>query len=65
MLIESERKDIYAKELIQKYRLGTSGNVTKIRSVLINKEIIHLVNSKYELVDPVFRLWLKNIYFKS
>jgi hypothetical protein len=65
MLIESERKDIYAKELIQKYRLGTSGNVTKIRSVLINKEIIHLVNSKYELVDPVFRLWLKNIYFRS
>ncbi len=64
MLIESERKDIFAKELVQKYRLGTSGNVTKIRSVLINKEIIHLVNSKYELVDPVFRLWLKNIYFK-
>jgi len=65
MLIESERKDIYAKELIQKYRLGTSGNVTKIRTVLINKEIIHLVNSRYEPVDPVFRLWLKNIYFKS
>jgi len=65
MLIESERKDIYAKELIQRYRLGTSGNVTKIRTVLINKEIIHLVNSRYELVDPVFRLWLKNIYFKS
>jgi len=65
MLIESERKDIYAKELLQKYSLGTSGNITKIRSVLINKEIIHLVNSKYELVDPVFRLWLKNIYFKS
>ncbi len=65
MLTESERKDIYAKELIQRYRLGTSGNVTKIRTVLIKKEIIHLVNSKYELVDPVFRLWLKNIYFKS
>lgn len=65
MLIESERKDIYAKELIQRYRLGTSGNVTKIRTVLINKEIIHLVNSRYEPVDPVFRLWLKNIYFKS
>lgn len=65
MLIESERKDIYAKDLLQKYKLGTSGNVTKIRTVLINKEIIHLVNSKYELVDPVFRLWLKNIYFKS
>ncbi len=65
MLIESDRNDIYSKELIQRYKLGTSGNVTKIRSVLINKEIIHLVNSKYELVDPVFRLWLKNIYFKS
>ena len=64
MLIESDRNDIYSKELIQRYKLGTSGNVTKIRSVLINKEIIHLVNSKYELVDPVFRLWLKNIYFK-
>ena len=65
MLIKSNRKDIFSKELIRQFELGTPGNVTKIRSVLINKEIIHLVNSKYELVDPVFRLWLKNIYFKS
>jgi uncharacterized protein len=64
LLTESSRKDIFSKELILKYNLGTPGNVTKIRSALINKEIIHLVNSKYELVDPVFRLWLKNIYFK-
>jgi len=64
LLIESQRKDFFSKELIQEYNLGTPGNVTKIRSALINKEIIHLVNSKYELVDPVFRLWLKNIYFK-
>lgn len=64
MLTKSDRKDIFSKELIQQFNLGTPGNVTKIRSVLINKEIIHLVNSKYELVDPVFRLWLKNIYFK-
>ncbi|HWA07300.1 MAG TPA: ATP-binding protein [Ignavibacteria bacterium] len=65
MLIKSGRKDIFSKDLIRQFELGTPGNVTKIRSVLINKEIIHLVNSKYELVDPVFRLWLKNIYFKS
>lgn len=65
LLIESERKDIFSMELIRKFNLGTPGNVTKIRSALINKEIIHLVNSKYELVDPVFRLWLKNVYFKS
>ncbi|MEO8512392.1 MAG: ATP-binding protein [Ignavibacteria bacterium] len=64
LIVESNRKDIFSKELIQQFNLGTPGNVTKIRSVLINKEIIHLVNSKYELVDPVFRLWLKNIYFK-
>jgi hypothetical protein len=65
LIIRSDRKDIFSKELIQQFNLGTPGNVTKIRSVLINKEIIHLVNSKYELVDPVFRLWLKNIYFRS
>lgn len=64
LLIMSDRKDIFSKELVQQFNLGTPGNVTKIRSVLINKEIIHLVNSKYELIDPVFRLWLKNIYFK-
>lgn len=64
LLSEVQRKDIYSKDLIQKYNLGTSGNVTKIRSALINKEIIHLVNSRYEIVDPVFMLWLKYIYFK-
>ena len=64
LLSLSGRNDIFSREMIQQYRLGTSGNVTKIRSALIKKEIIHLVNSKYELVDPVFGLWLKNIYFK-
>ncbi len=65
LLSQTQRKDIFSKELIQQFNLGTPGNVTKIRSALINKEIIHLVNSKYEIVDPVFRLWLMNIYFKS
>lgn len=64
LLTEIQRKDIYSKDLIQKYNLGTSGNVTKIRTALIKKEIIHRVNSVYEIVDPVFRLWLKYIYFK-
>ena len=49
-------------EVIHKYALGTSGNVTKIKKVLINKEIIDISNGSISFLDPVFRLWFLKIF---
>jgi uncharacterized protein len=47
-----------SKEVMDTFDLGTSGNVTKIKKTLINKEIVDLSSGKMVFLDPVFRLWL-------
>jgi AAA+ ATPase superfamily predicted ATPase len=47
-----------SKQALQNNDLGTSGNVTKIKKTLINKEIIDFSSGKIIFLDPVFRLWL-------
>ena len=46
-------------EVIKKYNLGTSANVTRIRKALEKKEIIDISGKKVTLLDPVFKMWLK------
>lgn len=52
-----------AKETLQKYKLGTSANVLKIKQALLNKEIIDIENGKVCFLDPLYKFWLKEDYF--
>jgi len=51
-------KNFNSIETLQKYELGTSGNITKIKNVLINKEIIDKENGSFDFLDPVFKKWV-------
>lgn len=46
-----------SSENLRKYRLGTSGNVSKNKRVLMEQDIIDIVNSKVFFLDPVFEQW--------
>ncbi|MBK7173519.1 MAG: ATP-binding protein [Bacteroidales bacterium] len=49
-------------QVIQQFRLGTSANVSKVKKVLIDKEIIDLSGQGVEFLDPVYELWfIRNI----
>ncbi len=50
-----------SSEVMRKYALGTSGNVTKIKKTLLNKEIID-INGNISFLDPAFRLWFKKVF---
>ena len=51
-------------ETLRNYSLGTSANISRIKGALINKEIIdENTPGKIELLDPVYRYWLKEYYF--
>jgi AAA+ ATPase superfamily predicted ATPase len=52
-----------SSDTLQKYRLGTSANVLKIKKALEQKEMLDLFTPYPEFVDPIFELWLKRIYF--
>jgi len=51
--------------VMQSYQLGTPGNVTKNRNILINGDLIYETEGKYEFVDPAFELWFRQQYFNQ
>jgi hypothetical protein len=55
---------VFGQENLLKYRLGTSANVIRIKDALLSKEIIDITDRNIEIQDPIFKLWLKEDYFK-
>jgi hypothetical protein len=53
-----------SQENLKKYRIGSSANVKKIKTTLISREIIDIITQKVDVLDPVFKLWLKEDFFK-
>jgi uncharacterized protein len=62
-LLEGE-KQFSSKENLDKYDLGTSPNVARIKKALESKEIIDLSGDEIILLDPMYKSWLENRYFK-
>ena len=59
-----EGETVFGQENLKKYRLGTSANIIRIKDALLSKEIIDITAKNIEIQDPVFKLWLKEEYFK-
>ena len=53
-----------SQENLKKYRLGSSANLKKIKNALISREIIDISFQKVDILDPIFKLWLKEDFFK-
>ncbi len=53
-----------SQENLKKYRLGTSANLTKIKKALISREIIDITARKVDILDPIFKLWLQEEFFR-
>ena len=61
-LLNAEKR-LSSKEVILRYQLGTSANVARIKQALINKEIIDQIGQQQDILDPVYKLWLRRYYF--
>ncbi|MBN2861913.1 MAG: hypothetical protein JXN62_02050, partial [Bacteroidales bacterium] len=53
-----------SQENIAAFRLGTSANVVRIKRALIGKEILDTSQNQFFFLDPLFRQWLLDYYFK-
>lgn len=60
----SGAEQMSSQENIAAFRLGTSANVVKIKKALINKEILDTSQNRLFFLDPLFRQWLLDFYFK-
>ncbi|MCF8241882.1 MAG: ATP-binding protein [Melioribacteraceae bacterium] len=49
--------------VMRKYELGTPNNVSKNKSILINKDLIQFTDKGFEFIDPVYELWFRKQFF--
>jgi hypothetical protein len=61
-LIAGEKK-FSSLEVIEKYGLRSSANISRIKQGLIKKEIIDDTTGKIEILDPIYKAWLQRYYF--
>jgi hypothetical protein len=61
--IINEETHLSSSDIIGRYHLGTSANVSRIKTALIEKEIIDIQHDRNEFVDPIYKNWLKKFYF--
>lgn len=56
-------EQLSAQSTLHRYSLGTSANIQRYKTALSNKEIIDVQAGRIEFLDPLFKLWLKRVYF--
>jgi hypothetical protein len=66
LMAVTENTEHYSSQAsIQKYRLGTSANVLKLKKALVNKEILEIDQGIVTFLDPLYRYWLIKYYFDN
>lgn len=63
-LVDGVHSEFTSSEILHKYQLSSSANVTTIKRALIKKELIETENKQVQLADPVMKLWLKQEFAK-
>lgn len=54
-----------SSKVIQEYSLSSSANVNRQKESFKRKEILTEEGGKMEFIDPLFKIWLKEHYFKD
>ena len=57
-------KQFSSKDILHQYQLGTSANVLRIKDALIGKELLDSKGGEFYLLDPIYHIWLNNVYFR-
>ncbi len=63
-LVDGVHSEFTSAEILHKYQLSSSANVSTIKRALIKKELIETENKQVQLADPVMKLWLKQEFAK-
>lgn len=58
-VLEGVYSEFATQEVLQKYRLGSSANVSIVKRALVKKELIEIEKRQVVISDPVLKVWLK------
>ena len=58
-ILDGVHSEFTTQEILQKYQLGSSANVSIVKRALVKKELIEVEKRQVVIPDPVMRVWLK------
>lgn len=58
-IIDGVHSEFTTQEILQKYQLGSSANVSIVKRALEKKELIEIEKRQVVIPDPVMKVWLK------
>ncbi len=58
-LVDGVHREFTRQDILQKYQLGSSANVSTVKRALVKKELIELEKQQVIISDPVMAVWLK------
>lgn len=58
-IINGVHNEFSSQEILNKYQLGTSANVSIIKRALVKKELIEIEKRRVIIPDPIMVVWLK------
>ncbi len=58
-IAEGVNSEFTKSEILQKYNLGTSANIKRLKSALEKKELIDISGKIVTFNDPMFKLWIQ------
>ena len=62
--ILDDAEKLSSAEVMLRYGFNSSANVNRLKEALQKKEILTQEKGKWEFLDPLFKTWLKNVYFE-
>lgn len=57
-------KQLSSQATLKKYRMGTSGNVSRLKKSLADRDILDFQGDVIVFQDPGYAYWLKECYFR-
>ena len=58
-IIDGIHSEFTTQEVLHKYQLGSSANVSIVKRALVKKELIEIEKRQVIIPDPVMKVWLK------
>ncbi len=60
-VIDGNHSEFTKQEILRKYQLGSSANVSIIKRALLKKELIEIESRQVTIPDPILKVWLKRV----
>ncbi len=64
-IVDGVHSEFTTQDVLQKYQLGSSANVSIVRQALLKKGLVEIVDKQVHLADPVMKVWLKQAFCPS